>query len=33
MEFLALDEDALRSIKVEVNDSVNQINAEIFGTA
>ncbi len=32
MEFLALDEDALSSIMLEVNESVRQITNEIFST-
>jgi hypothetical protein len=33
MELLALDEDALSRIMREVNESVGQIENEIFGTA
>lgn len=32
MQFLALEENDINDIMVEVNDSVNQISAEIFGT-
>ncbi|MBT8331841.1 MAG: hypothetical protein KJP06_05880, partial [Deltaproteobacteria bacterium] len=33
MEFLALEEDDIRNILVEVNDTVDQMSGEIFGTA
>jgi hypothetical protein len=33
MELLALDEDGLNRIMREVNESVGQIENEIFGTA